>query len=260
MATNRKLRKDLLAILGGVSHQRLSQLVAKIKRTHGPMTTEEATYVLAQQRGLPLDDYLDGPTMDRVRTLVPRTLESEAPAPRKGNRSSSKKITITINSDVRQLDQLLSVTLASDARDMASVYPKYYVLENTVRYVIKRVLEKKHGLDWWASKVAKRVKDEVASRILKEQKQPWHGKRGQHEIFYSDFHDLINIINANFGDFKHIFPSQQWITQKLEELEHPRNVLAHHNPLSIQDKKRIELYYQDIITLLFSKKDQIPQN
>jgi hypothetical protein len=51
VATNTKLRQALLKKLG-VTPQRMSQRVTQIKRLHGPMSTEDATYVLAHQEGL----------------------------------------------------------------------------------------------------------------------------------------------------------------------------------------------------------------
>ena len=63
----------------------------------------------------------------------------------------------------------------------------------------------------------------------------------------------------NWDDFKCIFPSQAWISQKLKELEHPRNVLAHHNPLGPEDTQRIIYIFPDWTKLLELKKDLIQQ-
>ncbi len=152
---------------------------------------------------------------------------------------------------------MLSTSLAEDMKKMAQIYPLQYILENSFRVVIRKVLEKKHGVDWWESKVNKTTKDTVKGRKEKEVKQPWHGRRGQHEIYYSDFADLKGIIFKNWDDFKDVFPNQQWIFQKLDELEHPRNVIAHNNPLGKDDIKRIELYFSDWVNLLKQKKGAI---
>jgi hypothetical protein len=259
MAINRSLRTVLLQHLD-VTPQRLSQRVKKIKKEHGPMSTEDATYVIAHKEGLDLTKYLDIGTIDHIRSLIPKAPDKITSAPIKKSLGSSRKsIVIKIEPNISQIDVLLSTTLGRDVKEMAEIYPKYYVLENSVRVVIKRILEKKHGKNWWQQRVAKPVRDTVVERMNKEAKQPWHGKRGQHEIFYSDFSDLKKIIIKNWDDFREIFPSQAWISQKLDELEHPRNVIAHHNPLSPEDKKRIELYFSDLISLLQSKRNLIPQ-
>ena len=259
MGINRSLRTVLLKRLS-VTPQRLSQRVKKMKKVHGPMSTQDATYIIAHQVGIDLTRFLDPGTVNCIRGMIPKGSESSASAPMRKNSNNTKKCTVVrIEPNIPQVDALLSTTLAEDAKKMAMIYPKYYVLENSIRIVIKRILEKTHGKNWWQLTVAGTVQATVTDRIQKEDKQPWHGKRGQHEIFYSDFGDLRKIITKNWDGFKAIFPSQAWICQKLDELEHPRNVMAHHNPLGSGDLNRIDLYFNDWIALLKSKCNLIPQ-
>jgi hypothetical protein len=124
VATNRGLRGDLLAKLG-VSHQRLSQRVAQVKRNYGPMSTEDGTYVLAHQEGLDLTKYLDQATVDRVRSLLP-----SAPVPattgsrarQRTNAATSRPVRIAPSLEL--VDAMLPSSVAEDARRMATVYPK----------------------------------------------------------------------------------------------------------------------------------------
>jgi len=258
MATNRSLRKALLEHLK-VTPQCLSQRVGQVKAQHGPMSTEDATYVIAQQEGLDLSRYLEPATVGHVRELMPRPQQQSTPGSVKKHRAPGRRpVVVRIAPSVQGVDALLSTTLAQDARRMAEIYPKYYVLENSIRIVIMRVMQARHGKDWWEATAGKDVRDRVAKRIEKEAKQPWHGKRGSHKIFYSDFGDLKSIIAKNWDDFKQFFPTAGWIYQKLDELEHPRNVMAHHNPLSGQDVQRIDLYFSDWIAVLTSKGHLIP--
>jgi len=258
MVTDRKLKSALLEHLE-VTPQRLSQRVKKMKQDHGPMSTENATYVIAHQEGIDLTRYLPAETVDRIRGLVPGSHSRGQPKSNGSARSRiPKQVLVSIGTDLPKVDALLSTTIASDAARMAELYPKYYVLENSVRFVIKRILEYKYGPSWWQTQVAEPVRKKVSDRKLKEKTQPWHGKRGQHEIFYSDFGDLKRIVQKNWSDFKDLFPSQPWILQKLDELETPRNILAHHNPVGKRDQQRIDLYYQDWIALIRDRKQLIP--
>lgn len=141
---------------------------------------------------------------------------------------------------------------------MATVYPKLYVFENSIRNVIMRVLRAKHGKDWWAKCAPIDVQKTVAGRKAKETKTPWHGKRGTHELYYSNFGDLRDIITKNWADFEPIFLKQPWITQRLDELEPPRNIVAHNNPLAKQEENRVDLYFNDWIALLNDRKDLVP--
>jgi len=261
LIANKKLKSDLLNHLK-VTPGRLSQILKNIKQELGPMSTEDATYVKAHQEGFDLTKYLENKIVDRIRDLLKKTSINSKPSysKTKGKFRSTKHVFIKLQeeSSLKILDALLSTTLAKDAQKMAIVYPKYYILENSIRVVIKRILENIYATNWWITKVQKDVRDNVKDRMDRESKQPWHGKRGQHEIFYSNFGDLKRIIINNWNDFKDLFPSQAWIAQKLDELEHPRNVMAHHNPVSKIDEKRIDLYLHDWIALIKSKNKIIP--
>lgn len=223
------------------------------------MSTEDAVYLIAHNEEIDLSKYLDKETVDKVRALMPHNgpvIMSHA----KTNKAGERNVLIKVNAHIPEVDALLSTSLAEDMKRMVQLYPLQYILENSLRVVITRVLENKYGPGWWDARVNKTTKDDVTDRRKKEDKQPWHGKRGQHEIYYSDFSDLKSIISKNWDDFKDIFPSQQWIFQKLDELEHPRNVIAHNNPLSKDDIKRTELYFSDWIKLLKQKKNLVPNS
>lgn len=255
MATHRQLRADLLKKLG-VTPQRLSQRVAQVKRLYGPMSTEEGTYVLAHQRGIDLTRYLDASMVDRIRGMLP-TGGAASAAPTKSRAPAASK-PVRIAPKLEIVDAMLPATVAADAARMAAVYPKMYVFENSLRNVILRVLRGKHGKNWWDPCAPNDVKKRVQDRRDDEARKPWHGKRGSHEIYYSDFGDLRRLIVANWAEFTSIFPSQPWITQKLEDLEPPRNVMAHNNPVSERDAKRIEVYSDDWIALLNDRRGVIP--
>ena len=143
MAINRKLRTDLLNRLK-VSPQRLSQRVKKMKTQNGPMSTEDATYVIAHIEGIDISKYLEPNTVTHVRSLIPQSTQKQTVSDRsKKNKSSSKKpLTIKIEPNIPQVDALLSTTLVHDAKKMAQIYPRYYVLENSIRVVIMLVFLK----------------------------------------------------------------------------------------------------------------------
>jgi hypothetical protein len=260
MVTNRELKAALLDKLG-VTPQRLSQRADQVKRLYGPMSTEDATYVLAHQRGLDLTKYLDQSAVDRVRGLLPAAPVPVA-APTRPAKARAKAAPasrpIRIAPNLELVDAMLPAAVADAAAKMATIYPKLYIFENSIRNVIVRVLQAKHGKDWWTKSVPKGVQKTVLDRKAQEDKKPWHGKRGMYEIYYSNFGDLRDIITSNWPDFEPIFLKQPWITQRLDELEPPRNIIAHNNPLSKQEESRVDLYFNDWIALLNARRDVIP--
>ena len=137
-------------------------------------------------------------------------------------------------------------------------YPLMYIFENSVREFISRVLRVKHGNSWWDTAAPKDVKQEVERRRQRESKNPWHGKRGAHSIFYTDLDHLARIVTANWQDFALYLPNQQWLTQKLDETTFSRNVVAHNNPLADKDIKRVEVFLSDWQDLMRVKVPLLP--
>jgi Swt1-like HEPN len=260
VATNPQLRADLLKKLGGVSRQRLSQRVADIKKAHGPMSTEDATYVLAHQQGLDLPKYLAQATVDRVRGMLQRTADQAAPAP--AVRATPTRATtsrpVRIDADAA-IDPLLPAVVADDAKNMAKVYTRLYVLENSARNVIHRVMTAKHGADWWSKKAPAKVQKNVQDRKNKEDKRPWTGKRGSHEIHYSDFGDLQNIILANWADFEDVFQEVAFITRTLGGLEPMRNITAHNNRVAQKEEDRLRIHVDDWVKQVNGRRAFIPE-
>jgi hypothetical protein len=74
---NQSLKKELLAQLR-ISDQALSKRADKIQKNYGPMTSEEAKYVIAHLEGIDISKYLSLQIVDRIRALIPR----EIPVPK----------------------------------------------------------------------------------------------------------------------------------------------------------------------------------
>ena len=254
----RKLRADLLKRLK-CSPQAVSQRVSRIRKELGPLSSKEGVFVIAHEQGIDLSKYLDNEAVSRVREIIGRRAEKVSPFPRRDKQVAkvNRVNLLNISGELPRVDALLSTSLAVDAGKMAKIYPMYYVLENSLRVVIMRVLGKKYGSNWWQAKVPREPQNNVDRRKNEEYKKPYHGKRGQHEIFYSDFKDLKSIIKANWTDFEPIFSDLEWISQKLSELETPRNIVAHHNPLDENDILRIKVFFTDWTKLLSEKKHLI---
>ena len=138
--------------------------------------------------------------------------------------------------------------IANEAQRMANAYPDVYVFENTVRYLVKSILGKKHGGKWWDEEnvVPNAIKRAVESRKSQERQNRWHSQRGSHEIFYTDFGDLSSIISVNWNEFRSLFPDLKWIQSRMEEIEQSRNIIAHNNPLPPREVGRIDMYYKDL--------------
>ena len=91
------------------------------------------------------------------------------------------------------------------------------------------------------------MQKKVGDRQGKEGTLRWHVRRGEAEIYYTDFGDLKDLIISNWEDFEDLLPDQHWISARLDELEASRNVIAHSNLLDQRELDRIKMYLEDWI-------------
>lgn len=141
----------------------------------------------------------------------------------------------------------LPLNLSKEAQRIADVYPDMYHYENLVRHTVITVLEKQYKNDWWnqPNVVSKPIKEKVEDRKKLEGRKRWHSKRGSHEIFYTDFGDLNDIILTNVNLFKPVFGDLE-IGADLRRLELSRNIIAHNNPLPPREVQRIKMALEDL--------------
>ncbi len=259
--TNKALRTALLKKLG-VTKQRLSQRVQALIR-QVPMSTEEATYCIAHQEGLRLDKFVDGETVARVRGLV-STLE-----PRGGLAGRQKATTKTLKG-VKEIrvggsfsitDPVLPTRVIAEAKETAErVYPILYIFENSVREVVRRVLNHAIGPDWWDRCAPENVRRTVADRMRQENDTPWHGARGAHAIFYTDIKDLVSIVRNTdaWQKLKPILGSIEWFSQLINCIGASRNPVAHMNPISGDDRQRVVVNFRDWERVVKAKRFLVP--
>ena len=138
-----------------------------------------------------------------------------------------------------------SAPIRRAAMQALAPYLAFFCIENSVREIVLDRLSENHGSAWWESSVSSAIKGRVSSRQDQEGVKRWHIRRGEHEIYYTDFGDLRSIIQSNWKDFEDLFPDQNWVTSRLDELEASRNIIAHSNVLDQREIDRIRLYLQD---------------
>lgn len=229
-------------------------------------SAEDGVYLLAAKERINLNKYLPEGKVSEIRELhlklnQQQALGSYQESTRKKAQTTPRFSKMTcIGKGFTLTDPILPARILIEAKKMSeTVYPLLYVLENSIREVIVRVMSNKYGNNWWDVEVHKDIKDEVQRRKRQEKENPWHGKRGAHEIYYTDILHLKRIVQKNWSDFKDILPGQQWLTQRLEEISHSRNPVAHMNPLSQKDIKRIEVYFRDWHDQIKAKTSAIPK-
>ena len=242
----KQLQQDTQVHLG-IGDRALRKRVAKAMDAHRTITRNDALLLVAANAGITIARYVqDQPTLDRIRQLrqsQPSPPPKNSPNARDG--SVTRAVPVGIARDLQMADPVLPERIIGEARMMAErVYPKLYIFENSVREVILRVMRKAHGPNWW-DMVPIGVQREIERRKADEKRRPWHGKRGAHEIYYTDIADLTRIANSNPALFKDLFPDLTWFNHIVGVITPSRNVSSHHNPLRADDVRRIDVYLKD---------------
>lgn len=130
------------------------------------------------------------------------------------------------------------------AKRMADFYVLYFSLENSIRRFIAGRLSEAHGSGWWDLKVPGGVKSSVAEKQKKEKDTPM-SIRSDDPLTYTNFGELIDILNANWADFSDTLRSQKAAQQILSQFNLVRNVIAHSVELNEDEILRLQLLLKD---------------
>jgi len=221
----------------------LTRKKQKIQEMYGPMTSDEAGYVLAHQYGIDLPKYLTISDIDRIRSLIPRDIPIiKAPKVVKQKTKPKKKAYTSY--------PLINVNRIRIAHSLGvEIYPLLFILENSIRELINQKLSAV-GSNWWETEVPAKVKNNVSRTMSIEKRYPYRDTRGNHPLLYANFSDLKEIILANKDKFSDVILDFDWFKVKMEEVYMARNNLAHCVPLSSDDRARIAIFHRDWARLL----------
>jgi hypothetical protein len=140
--------------------------------------------------------------------------------------------------------ELFEADIRESARRMAAFYVLYYSLENSIRRLVAGRLAERHGADWWEQRVPSGVKVSVADKQKKEKDSPM-SIRSDDPLAYSNFGELIDILNANWSEFSDTLRSQKAMQQILGQFNQLRNVIAHSAHLNEDEIIRFQLLIRD---------------
>ncbi len=218
--------------------------IKRIRKNQGyRLTKEDAAYILAGQLGIDIAKYISKEELNRlgnfITTIGVKTMKTRVSP-------SRQTFDLKIGGITTKIPCLPKKEIES-CINMAKTYQLFYMLENSIRYLILESFEKQGNKNWWDNKVPVKIRTDVVKRIHKENENRWLATRGYHHIFYTNFGDLKEIIIANWDIFKQHFPNQHWIASRMQDLEFSRNIIAHNNKLPDNEIKRIKLYFNDWI-------------
>lgn len=141
--------------------------------------------------------------------------------------------------------ELFEFEIIQSAKKMADFYVLYYAFENSIRRLIAGRLSEKHGMNWWdTAAVPEGVKVNVKDKQNKE-KDTLMSIRSDDPLSYTNFGELIDILNKNWTDFSDLIRSQKAMQQVLGQFNLIRNIIAHSCELNEDEIIRLKLLIKD---------------
>lgn len=135
--------------------------------------------------------------------------------------------------------------LRERAEKMTYAYCLFYCFENEVRELVAQRLSERKGANWWIDAVPANVQKRVENKKQEIENNKWHQTQIGADVNHTLFGDLASIIISQWQEFEELFPSQDWVRVRLNELERSRNVIAHGNLLPEAEIERLEQYLSD---------------
>jgi len=134
----------------------------------------------------------------------------------------------------------------NQAIEMSRLYAILHAFENEIRSLIRDTMDEHKPGDWWNSTaIPKNVRQIADSRKKAAEKDSWLEGSKEDNLSFVDFGDLSSIIVENWDLFRDVVPSQDWVRQRMSELEKARHFVAHNRMLLPSEFQRIYMYISD---------------
>ena len=140
-------------------------------------------------------------------------------------------------------------TLRKEAADMAVHYEIFYCLEKGIRKLVSETLEAIYGATWFETCAPEPIKKNAKENMQREI-DSGITIRSEHEIDYTTFGELGEIVRNKWSDFDPIFSSQKAFTKIMTNLNTLRGPIAHCCKLAEDEIARLQLTMRDWFRLL----------
>jgi hypothetical protein len=246
--------------------QRKYQIIKdKRKKSNNMLSQEDAACICASEAGVDLHKYLPKEEVSRISDLnisynshhqTPQSIiNSRNSAKDKKNHNSLEKVFNFDKQCLEVKDSLLPKKFAEEAKEMMLLYAKTYIFENSVRNVIRIVMIKKYGSNWW-NQVDINIQNKILGRKKQEKTTPWISKRGEDELCYSDVSHLKKIIDDNWAEFS-LLGNKSNLFSFFDLIEKTRNIIAHHNFVEKDDEEALNVYLKNWTKAVETNKDNL---
>lgn len=135
------------------------------------------------------------------------------------------------------------------AKRMSFHYEIFYCLENSIRTIIREVLTRRFGQDWWDKAVEEKIRNEVADRMRRDQDSGFALRSGDY-LDFANFGELSNIIEKQWDCFDDLFTSKLAMKRVMAALNTLRGPIAHCCDLAEDEVTRLGITINDWFRLM----------
>lgn len=140
-------------------------------------------------------------------------------------------------------------SVRTEAKEMARHYELFYVLEKSIRELVREKLQAEHDSDWWEECVPDEIKNNAKSNIKRE-KESGVTQRSSEKIDYTSFGELGEIVRHNWETFSDTFNNKKAFSKVMASLNNLRGPIAHCSPLAADEVVRLNLMLKDWFRLM----------
>lgn len=137
-----------------------------------------------------------------------------------------------------------------EAREMSVHYELFYCLEVSIRKLIREKMSAELGGDWWQkADIPEHIRKNVNDNVQREVDSAFT-QRAEHEIDYTTFGELGELVRKNWAHLGDIFNSQKAFNRVMNSLNLLRGPIAHCSPLAADEVVRLKLTVADWFRLM----------
>jgi len=245
---NNRISKVLLNLLRtklGLTEDGVNKKLKAFRKERGyDVTREDAGLLLASINDIDITKFADADKLKEIRELKNKEYKVE--------KTKTKKVEISRVIKIKDInivskDPHTPKNLLSDAREMSEYYVLLYVLENTLRNLIRHVF--KNEPNWWKSKVNQRIQTDVKAVMDKEK---YYENSRADELEYTHLDYLKQIIANNWNSFLLELNegNKTNFQREVEKFIPSRHAVAHTTKLQGLDAERCRYRFDEIMKMI----------
>ncbi len=245
---NNRISKSLLNLLKtklSLTEDGVNKKLKSLRKDRGyDVTREDAALLLASLNDIDITKFAEADKLKEIRELKNKEYKVDKTKTKKVEVSRILKLK---DVHITSKEPHTPKSLISDAREMSEYYTLLYVLENTLRNLIRYVF--RNEPNWWKSKVNQRIQTDVKNIIDKEK---YYENSRADELEYTHLDYLKQIISSNWAVFSSELNEgdKTNFQREVEKFTPSRHAIAHTTKLQGLDATRCRYKFDEIMKMI----------